>query len=108
MRGERGQSTVELVAMLPLLLAVALAVAQLLAAGAAREYAGHAAEAGAVALLEGGDPEKAAREAVPGWTLSRLHVEVKGESVHVTVRPQGIVPPLAKAMETTSIARTGT
>jgi hypothetical protein len=106
--GERGQSTVEVVAMLPLLVAVALAIAQVLAAGAAREFAGHAAEAGAVALLEGGDPEKAAREAVPGWSRSRLQVEVKGESVHVTVRPQGIVPPLARAMETTSVARTGT
>jgi hypothetical protein len=105
MRGERGQSTVEVVAMMPLLVAIALAIAQVLAAGAARDVAGHAAEAGAVALLEGGDAEKAARAAAPG---SRLKVEVRGRSVHVTVRPRAIVPPLAKALETTSVARTGT
>ncbi len=53
MRGERGQATVELVAMLPLMAGIAVLVLQLLAAGAARELAGHAAEAGAVAMLQG-------------------------------------------------------
>ena len=105
---ERGQATVELVAMLPLLLAAAFACAQLLAAGAAREFAGHAAEAGAVALLEGRDPLAAAREAVPGWSRSRLKVEVRGRAVHVSVRPAPLVPPLADAMTARSVARTGT
>lgn len=81
--------------MLPLLVAVAVAIAQLLMAGAAKEYAGQAAEAGAVALLEGGDPAEAAREAVPGWSRSRLDVRVRGRSIRVAVRPTGLVPPLA-------------
>ncbi len=106
-RREHGQSTVELVAMLPLLLAAAFAVAQLLAAGAAREFAGHAAEAGAVALLQGKDPAAAARDAIPGWSRSRLRVEIKGKSVHVAVRPAPLVPPLADAMVARSVARTG-
>ena len=108
MSGERGQSTVELVGLLPLLLAVAFAVAQLLAAGAAREFAGHAAEAGALALLQGRDPVAAARAAVPGWSRSRLKVEVRGEAVHVAVRPAPLVPPLADTMTARSVARTGT
>ena len=47
----RGQATVELVGVLPLAVLVALVVGQLLAAGAARELAGNAAEAGAAAML---------------------------------------------------------
>ena len=106
-RGERGQSTVELVAMLPVLVAVAFAMAQVLIAGAAREYAGHAAEAGAVALLQGGDPEEAARDAVPGWSRSGLDVEVHGQSVRVEVRPMRLVPPLADLLVAHAGARAG-
>jgi len=104
---ERGQSTVELVGMLPVLLAVAFAIAQLLMAGAASEYAGHAAEAGAVALLEGGDPAAAARDAVPGWSRSSLDVRVHGRSVRVAVRPTRLVPPLADLLVAHAEAKAG-
>src|SRR4051794_41759126 len=107
MSREDGQSTVELVAMLPLLVAVAFAIGQLLMAGAASEYAGHAAEAGAMALLEGGDPAKAARDAVPGWSRSRLDVRVRGGSVRVAVRPTRLVPPLADLLVAHAEAETG-
>ena len=50
-RSPRGQSTVEVVGMLPLLAIVAFAALQILAAGLAAELADHAAEAGAVAIL---------------------------------------------------------
>ena len=106
-RGQRGQSTVELVALLPVLFAVIWAVAQLLVAGAAAEYAGHAAEAGAVAMLEGGDAAAAARDAVPGWSRSKLAVEVDAASVRVAVRPPSIVPALAAALTAHAQARTG-
>ena len=49
-----GQSTVEIVGLLPILVAVVLGAAQLLAAGVAGEVADHAAEAGALAILQGG------------------------------------------------------
>ena len=104
---ERGQATVELVAMLPVVITVAFAVAQLLMAGAAKDFAGHAAEAGAVALLEGGDPAAAARAAVPGWSRSRLDVSVHGRSVRVTVRPTRLVPPLADALTVHAEAKAG-
>ena len=67
MRRADGQSTVEVIGLLPLLLAVGLGVFALLSAGAAREAAGGAAEAGAVALLQGRDARAAARAALPGW-----------------------------------------
>jgi hypothetical protein len=89
--GERGQATVEVVALLPLLAIAGLATMQLLAAGAAHEYAGHAAEAAALAVGEGRDPTPAAREAVPGWSTRRLAVHVTGRHVHVRLQPQSIV-----------------
>lgn len=103
-RDQRGQATVELVAITPLMVALALAVAQVLAWGAARELAGHAAEAGAVAMLQGNDPQEAVREALPGWARSRLEVDVKDDVVRVRVRPLALIPPLARAMTATGRA----
>src|SRR5215207_7000394 len=74
----RGQSTVEVVGLLPLLLAVGLAVFSLLHAGRAEEAAGNAAEAGAVALLQGREPRAAARAALAGWPERRARIEVGG------------------------------
>jgi hypothetical protein len=83
---ERGQATVELVAVLPLVLAAAFAGASVLAAQAAQERAGDAARAGAMELLQGGDPEHAARELLrPG---EREGVRVQGSRVTVVVRPR--------------------
>jgi len=106
-RRQRGQATVELVAMLPLLFVVAFAAAQLLMAGAAAEYAGHAAEAGAVALLEGRDAAAAARSAVPGWSRGAMHVSVERQTVRVAVRPRPLVPPLARLLTAHAHAEAG-
>src|SRR5687768_917841 len=92
MTAQRGQSTVEVVALLPLLAAGGLAVMQLLAAGAAAEYAGHAAEAGAVAIVQGRDPEASARAALPAWSARRVQVRVTGTRVEVVVEPPAIIP----------------
>jgi len=106
-RGEGGQVSVELVALAPLVVAVVLAVAQVLAAGAARELADHAAEAGAVALLQRGDPEEAVRDAVPGWSRGRLRVRVAQRHVRVRLQPRAFVPGLAGMLETTGEAHAG-
>lgn len=104
---DRGQSTVEVVALLPLLLAVVLAGAQLLVAGLAREQAGTAAQAAAMALLQGDDPQDAARDAVPGWARSRVRVRVRGQRVEVRMRPPAIVPGLAGGLTATVRADAG-
>jgi hypothetical protein len=88
-RCARGQSTVEAVALLPLLLGVGLAVLSLLNAGRAQEAAGSAAEAGAVALLQGREPRAAARAALAGWPARRAQVHVSGRRVTVRVTPAG-------------------
>jgi hypothetical protein len=84
---ERGQASVEVIAIVPMLVLVAGASFEALAAGAGHELAGHAAEAGAIALTEGGDPRAAARAAVPGWSRAGLRVRVRGSRVEVRLRP---------------------
>lgn len=102
-----GQATVELVALLPILVGVTLAAAQLLAAGAARELAGHAAQAGAVALLQGGDPEQAARDALPGWSRTGLDVRVRDREVRVRLRPPSPLHDLGELLAVTRRADAG-
>jgi hypothetical protein len=104
---EGGQATVELVGLLPLAVLVALAIGQLLAAGAARELAGHAAEAGAVALLQGGDPKAAARDAVPGWADDHLTIAVRERTVRVRLQPVSVVPGVADRLTATVVADAG-
>ena len=104
---ERGQASVELVAMLPVAAVVMLTALQVLAAGATHELAGHAAGAGAVALLESRDTEDAARDAVPDWSRGAMRVTVKGSVVSVRLRPRTLVPGLAGKLESTSRADAG-
>jgi hypothetical protein len=98
-RGERGQASLELLGLLPVLLAVALAAAQLLAVGYAGVLAGNAAEAAALALAGGRDPEAAARAALPGWSRSRLDVAAAGGEVRVRLRPPPLLPLVAGELE---------
>ncbi len=107
MRGEDGQATVELAVLAPLLVAVVLAAAQLLAAGAANALADHAAEAAAIALLQGGDPVAAARGALPGWSRDSVAVDVRGRHVRVRLRPPAPVAALGRMLEATREADAG-
>lgn len=104
--GAAGQATVELVALLPLLVVAGLAAAQVLAAGAAREAAAQAAAAGAAALLQRGDPEAEAREAA-GVRAGRLLVRVEGRQVEVRVRPRALLPALGEHLEARALADAG-
>jgi pilus assembly protein CpaE len=87
LRREDGQATVELVAAVPALLLAALISLQLLAAGYALTLADGAAEAGALALAEGGSAAEAARRALPGWADDNVLVSVEGDEVSVRLRP---------------------
>lgn len=102
-----GQSSVELLGLLPLLTLVTLALAQLLAAGVARSAASTAAEAGAMAVLQGGDPAAAARAAAPGWSRERLTVRVHDRRVRVRITPLGLVPGTSRLLTTTAVADAG-
>ena len=62
-----GQVAVELVAVVPLLAVLVLALGQLALAGYGLWTAANAARAGARAALVGGNAKRAALSAVPGW-----------------------------------------
>lgn len=104
---ERGQATVEVVGLLPLLVAIVLGAAQLLAAGLAHELADQAAEAGAVAALEGADPAGAARRAVPTWARDDLSVHAGADRITVALPPPAPFPALAAALTAHATAATG-
>lgn len=104
-RGERGQATVELVLLVPLLAAVSIAVFSVLAAGRAREQAASAAHGAAIALIQGRDPRAAARAVLPAGERDRLQVAVTGSRVTAQVRPR--VPLLAGLLTATARATAG-
>ena len=106
-RAIAGQASVELIGVVPLALLIALAIGQLLAAGAARELAGNAAEAGATALLQGGDAASAAWAALPGWSRGHASVSVSGRRVAVRLRPPTVLPGLAARLEASASAYAG-
>jgi len=105
--GPRGQASVELLGILPLALLIALAIAQFLAAGSARELAGNAAEAGAAALLQGTDPTEAARNALPGWSRDRATIDIAGRRVDIHLRPRTVIPLVANHLEAHASADAG-
>jgi hypothetical protein len=105
MRREDGQATVELVVLLPFLLLLTVAAASLFAWQAAGEQAGLAAEAGAMALLQGTDPQAAARRALPAH--AHATVDVHGRRVTVRIRPSLALRTLARRLTATATADAG-
>ena len=85
-RGELGQATVELLAVLPLVLVAAFGGGAILAAHAASQRAGEAARAGAMALLQDADPVEAAREVL--GTDDRDAISTRGRRVTVELAPR--------------------
>jgi hypothetical protein len=79
------------VAVVPLLIVVALAVGQLAIAGYALWTAGNAARAGARAAEVGGDAERAARSALPGWLEDGARIETD-DPVEVRLAAPALVP----------------
>ncbi len=104
-RDERGQASVELLALAPVIVAAAMAVLAILAAGRAREIAATAAQAGAMALLQGADARDAARDVVPLSHRPELRIVLRGRSVTVGVQPR--VPLLARPLTASSTAHAG-
>ena len=84
-RRDQGQASVELVAVVPVLLIVTLVVAQLAVAGYALWSAG--ARAGYV----GGDAEAAARRSLPAPLRHGAHVK-DSNGVEVRVRAPALIP----------------
>jgi hypothetical protein len=91
--GEEGTASVELVAVVPLLLLGVLVAAQIALAGQALWSASVAARAGARAALVGGDASAAARSALPPLLRDGMKVD-EGDGVSVRVEIPRLVPSL--------------
>jgi pilus assembly protein CpaE len=90
---EHGQATIELVAMVPVVLAMGVIAWQLALAGHAAWMSAHAARVAARASLVGRDPTVAARSAVPASMRRGLTVTRPREGgVRVTVPVPGLLP----------------
>jgi hypothetical protein len=96
---ERGQASVELLGVVPLLVVLGLAAFQLLAVGYSSVLAGNAAEAGALALAGGGNARDGVREALPGWSRAHAGVTVEHGRVTVRLRPPSLLTALARRLE---------
>ncbi len=102
MTSERGQASVELIAAIPALMLAALVALQLLVTGYALTLADGAAEAGALALVEGEPAKEAARKALPGW--ADAEVSVRGGEVSVRLRPPSPLEVVADGLAVSSSA----
>jgi pilus assembly protein CpaE len=84
--GSTGQASVELVAVVPALLLVGLALWQLALAGYALWACANAARVAARAAAVGDDPRAAARSALPGWLRRDVRVAARdGGTVRVRI-----------------------
>lgn len=92
---ERGQASVEFVALLPLLVLLGATLVQSALAGWAVWSAGGAARAAARAHAIGRPPLEAARSAVAVPLRGGLIVRLEGDAVHVRVRVPGLVAGLS-------------
>jgi len=89
---ERGQATVELVALLPVLAIVGMLLWQAIVAGQALWLAGAAARGAARAAAVGAEPLPAARRALPPSLEPGLAVEQpRGGGVRVAVRVPSVL-----------------
>lgn len=88
---EGGQAAIELVVIVPLLIALLAVVAQLAVAGYALWSAGDAARAGARAMQVGGDAEAAALSALPGWLERSAEIDAAGP-IEVQVKAPALLP----------------
>ncbi len=89
---QHGQASVEVVALLPALLALAAAGWQVLLIAWALTAAAHAAGAGAHAELAGGAVRHAVVQAVPETMRDGLVVRTTAHTVRVTVRVPSLIP----------------
>src|SRR4051812_19949107 len=91
-RGERGQASVELLAVLPLVAVLVAAVWQAVVAGQAIWLSGAAVRAAARAHAVGGDADASARAALPRGLARRARVrEMKDGGVDLAVGVPAVV-----------------
>jgi hypothetical protein len=103
--GVRGQASVELLAGALVVVLAGFIGLQVLGAGYAAVMADHAAEAAALASVNGRSPEEAARAAVPGWPDGAMEVHHRGDQLLVTLRTPSPLRMLRRSLSFESSVR---
>lgn len=105
---ERGQASIELVAVLPFVLLLGAVVWQFALAGHAAWLTANAARAGARAEVVGRDPSAAARSALPGSLEKGLEVDrLPAGGVRVTVRVPIMLPAWRMPVRVSAVSSLG-
>ncbi|MEU9979695.1 TadE/TadG family type IV pilus assembly protein [Streptomyces sp. NPDC050856] len=107
-RDQSGQSAVEFVGWVALLLFVALAAIQLGIVAYAAQQAGTAARAGARVASRGGDGEAAAYAAMSGWLAGQADVEAEAGGESAFARVSVDIPTVLPALDIGTAERTAT
>lgn len=97
-KSQSGQSLVELIASVPVVLLCGLLCMQALAAGSTYVYADNAAHAAALALQLDRDDREAALDALPGWSRGRVRLQRRGGQVQLWLTPRAVLPPVARLL----------
>lgn len=92
LRSEAGQTSVELLGLLPWFLLAGLAACQILLAVSTASTTENAARSGSRALGRGGDGKAAALRSLPDETRRDAQVQVSGQRVTVTVDVPVLIP----------------
>lgn len=100
-RDDDGQASVELIALLPALALIATLALQALLAGSTLWLTATAAREAARARALGGDPEAAARAALPAWSRDDLRVTTDSDGDGVRVRVE--IPSLVGGLRLGSV-----
>ena len=104
-RSTRGQAAIESVAAVAIFILIGALSLQILATGHTASLADGAAEAAAVAVVNGRSAERAARRSLPGWAAERAAVVRIGGAVRVGIDSPSVIGPLARLLRVTSSAR---
>ena len=109
MKCDRGQALVETLWLVPIAAAVIAAVSMAGIWIYTGSEADAAAEAAAIALIQGGDPIAAAKASVPGWGKGShsLRVTSQGGRIVVSLTPTGLAGRLAPLLAADSVISTG-
>ncbi len=96
LRGSRAQATIEALAGALLLVVLGLVSLQAFWVWRAHAVAAAAAEAGALALVAGGDPARAVRESLTPAQRRRLSLAIGEREIVVALRPRSLVPGISE------------
>jgi hypothetical protein len=109
MRCDRGQALLETLWLVPVAAAVIAAVSMIGIWIYTGSEADAAAEAAAIALIQGADPVVAAKASVPGWAEDprSLRVTTRDGRVAVSLTPSGLAGGLAPLLAADSVLSIG-